>query len=254
MNRNHHEWKLEYEWLQNVLKEVRKQLNEKRHMKENFKKDALETQKQLWQDLGPLSISNGLDQVVEFMEFITTMKIQKRRHELSRKLQDKYERMLSSSYFGRIDFLERGDEKAEKYYIGISNLVNDDYDILVYDWRAPVSSMFYDYAIGEAEFKCLEGTVDGKLTLKRQYKINNGEIEYMFDSNLKIDDEMLQDILSKNTDTKMKAIVNTIQREQNKIIRNEEYKNLIVQDLQEVEKPLLLFIELHILYISTEIK
>lgn len=229
MNRNHHEWKLEYEWLQNVLKEVRKQLNEKRHMKENFKKDALETQKQLWQDLGPLSISNGLDQVVEFMEFITTMKIQKRRHELSRKLQDKYERMLSSSYFGRIDFLERGDEKAEKYYIGISNLVNDDYDILVYDWRAPVSSMFYDYAIGEAEFKCLEGTVDGKLTLKRQYKINNGEIEYMFDSNLKIDDEMLQDILSKNTDTKMKAIVNTIQREQNKIIRNEEYKNLIVQ-------------------------
>ena len=65
--------------------------------------------------------------------------------------------------------------------------------------------------------------------MKRQYKINNGKIEYMFDSNLKIDDEMLQDILSKSTDSKMKAIVTTIQREQNKVIRNEEYKNLIVQ-------------------------
>jgi DNA helicase II / ATP-dependent DNA helicase PcrA len=89
--------------------------------------------------------------------------------------------------------------------------------------------MFYDYEIGEANYKCPEGIIDGKLTLKRQYKINNGEIEYIFDSNLKIDDEMLQDILSKSTDSKMKDIVTTIQREQNKVIRNEEYKNLIVQ-------------------------
>lgn len=89
--------------------------------------------------------------------------------------------------------------------------------------------MFYDYEIGEANYKCPKGIIDGKLTLKRQYKINNGEIEYMFDSSLKIDDEMLQDILSKSTDSKMKTIVTTIQREQNKVIRNEEYKNLIVQ-------------------------
>jgi DNA helicase-2/ATP-dependent DNA helicase PcrA len=223
------EWKLENQWLQDVLKEVRKQLDEKRDMKEKFKKNAIETQRQLWQDIGSLSITNGLEQIVDFMEFIDTMKIQKRRHEFSRKLQEKYERILCSPYFGRIDFQEDGEERAEKYYIGISNLVDDNYDVLIYDWRAPVSSMFYDYEIGEAEYKCLEGTIDGKLTLKRQYKISNGKIEYMFDSNLKIDDEILQDILSKSTDNKMKAIVTTIQREQNKVIRNEEYKNLIVQ-------------------------
>lgn len=229
MNMKDLEWKLENQWLQGVLEEVRKQLDEKRDMKEKFKKNAIETQKQLWQDVGSLSITNGMEQIVDFMEFIDTMKIQKRRHEFTKKLQEKYERILRSPYFGRIDFQENGEERAEKYYIGISNLVNEDYDVLIYDWRAPVSSMFYDYEIGEAEYKCLEGIIDGKLTLKRQYKISNGKIEYMFDSNLKIDDEILQDILSKNTDNKMKAIVTTIQREQNKVIRNEEYKNLIVQ-------------------------
>lgn len=229
MNRNDSEWKLENEWLQYVLKETRKQFDEKRNMKEKFKKNALDTQKQLWEDVGSLSINNGLEQIVSFMEFIDTMKIQKRRHEFTRKLQEKYERVLLSPYFGRIDFFENGDAKAEKYYIGISNLADDNYDFLIYDWRAPLSSMFYDYEIGKAGYKCPEGIVEGELTLKRQYKISNGEIEYMFDSNLKIDDEILQGILSKSTDSKMKAIVTTIQREQNKVIRNEEYKNLIVQ-------------------------
>jgi len=228
MDRNDHEWKVENRWLKEVLKEAQKQFDKKRNFKENYRKDAIETQRELWNDIGPVSISNGMEQIVGFMEYITTMKIQKKRHELARKFQDKYEKIILSPYFGRIDFIEAGEEE-EKCYIGISNLTNDNYDILVYDWRAPISSMFYDYEIGDAEYKCLEGTIHGKITLKRQYKINNGEIEYMFDSNLKIDDEILQDILGKGTDSKMKAIVTTIQREQNKVIRNEEYKNLIVQ-------------------------
>ena len=229
MNRNDVEWKLENEWLQGVLKEVQKQYNEKRDFKEKFKKDGIETQRELWQEIGSVSVSNGLEQIVDFMQYINTMKMEKRNYEFTRKLEEKYERILLSPYFGRIDFLEKGDKKAEKYYIGISNLINDNYDILIYDWRAPVSSMFYDHEIGEASYECPEGIVDGKLTMKRQYKINNGKLEYMFDSNLKIDDEVLQDILSKSTDSKMKTIVTTIQKEQNKVIRNEEYKNLIVQ-------------------------
>lgn len=223
------DWNLENKWLEYVLKVATKQLDEKRDFKEKFKKDAIETQKELWQEVGPISIANELDQLVDFLGFIDVMKRQKRSHGFTEKLQEKYERMILSPYFGRIDFLENGDKKAEKYYIGISNLIDDDFNFLVYDWRAPVSSMFYDYEIGKACYKCPEGIIDGKLTLKRQYKINNGKIEYMFDSNLKIDDEILQEILGKSTDSKMKAIVTTIQREQNKVIRNEEYKNLIVQ-------------------------
>lgn len=229
MNINDFEWKIENEWLELVLKEAQRQLEEKLKYKDKFTKDAIETQKELWEELGSVSVVNGLEQIVSFMNFIDRMKYQKRNHEITRRLQEKYERMLQSPYFGRIDFLEKGEEKPEKYYIGISNLINEDYDFLVYDWRAPASSMFYDYEIGRAGYKCLEGTIEGELTLKRQFKINKGKMEYMFDSNLKIDDDILQEILSKSTDNKMKAIVTTIQREQNKVIRNEEYKNLIVQ-------------------------
>ncbi|CUU48342.1 RNA polymerase recycling motor HelD [Clostridium beijerinckii] len=229
MKNNDFEWKLEREWLQEVLKEAQKQLDEKSNFREKFKSDAIEVQRELWENVGSVSVNNGLEQIVDFMQSINTMKIQKRTHEFTRKLEQKYERVLLSPYFARMDFIEKGEERAEKCYIGISNLINDNFDFLIYDWRAPISSMFYDYEIGQAEFKCPEGIVEGELTLKRQYKINNGEIEYMFDSNLKIDDEVLQDILSKSTDTKMKGIVTTIQREQNKVIRNEEYKNLIVQ-------------------------
>ncbi|WP_238916847.1 RNA polymerase recycling motor HelD [Clostridium sp. YIM B02555] len=229
MSNNDFEVKLEHEWLQEVLKEAQKQFDEKRNFREKFKSDAIELQRELWEEVGSVSIANGLEQIVDFMQSINAMKIQKRNHEFTRKLEKKYERLLLSPYFARMDFVEKGEEKAEKCYIGISNLINDNFDFLVYDWRAPISSMFYDYEIGEAQFKCPEGYIEGKLTLKRQYKINNGKIEYMFDSNLKIDDEVLQDILSKSTDSKMKAIVTTIQREQNKVIRNEEYKNLIVQ-------------------------
>lgn len=229
MNSSNYEWNLENEWLQDVLKEVKKQFDKKHNFKERFRKEAIETQKQLWEDVGSVSVTNGLDQIVDFMEFINTMKIQKRRHEFTRKLKEKYEKMLLSPYFARIDFTEEGKELPDKYYIGISNLINDDFDFLVYDWRAPISSMFYDYEVGKAGYTCPEGVINGDLTLKRQYKVNDGKLDYMFDSNLKIDDEILQDILAKSSDSKMKAIVTTIQREQNKIIRNELYKNLIVQ-------------------------
>lgn len=229
MSLNNYELNLENEWLQRVLTEAKKQLDEKRSAKDRFKKDAIETQRELWSDLGSVSIENGLDQLSDFMSFMDIMKNQKRSHEFTQKLEEKYERMLESPYFGRIDFVEDNESDTQKCYIGLSNLVDEDYDFLVYDWRAPISSMFYDYETGQASYECPEGTISGEITGKRQYKINNGKIEYMFDSNLSIDDEMLQELLSKNADDKMKGIVTTIQREQNQVIRNENYKNLIVQ-------------------------
>ncbi|GAA0764906.1 RNA polymerase recycling motor HelD [Clostridium subterminale] len=228
MSINKSKWLVEMEWLEKVLREVKKQLEEKRNFKENFKKEAIETQRELWENVGAVSVENGLQHIVDFMQFINTMKIQKRSHEFERKLVDKYENMISSPYFARMDFTEEGEEKAEKCYIGISNLINENFDFLIYDWRAPISSMFYDYEMGSAYYKCPDGIINGKISMKRQYKISDGKIDYMFDSNIKIDDEVLQDILSKSSDNKMKAIVTTIQREQNKAIRNEKYKNLIV--------------------------
>ncbi|WP_042274614.1 RNA polymerase recycling motor HelD [[Clostridium] dakarense] len=229
MSLNNYEWNLENEWLQKVLKEAKRQLDEKRDAKGKLEKEARETQRELWNDLGSISIENGLDQLSDFMSFMDTMKNQKRSHEFTKKLEEKYEKMLESPYFGRIDFVEENEDFTQKCYIGLSNLIDEDYDFLVYDWRASISSMFYDYETGLASYECPEGIISGEITGKRQYKINDSKIEYMFDSNLSIDDEMLQEILSKNSDDKMKGIVTTIQREQNKVIRNEDCKHLIVQ-------------------------
>lgn len=229
MNLNDFESNLENQWLQKTLKEANRQLEEKRNEEDKLKKDAIETQRELWNDLGSISAENGLEQLSEFMSFMDVMKHQKRSHEFTKKLKDKYERMIESPYFGRIDFTEACETESQKCYIGLSNLINDDYDFLVYDWRAPISSMFYDYEIGQASYECPEGIISGKITKKRQYKIKDGKIEYMFDSNLNIDDDVLQELLGKNSDEKMKTIVTSIQREQNQVIRNEKYKNLIVQ-------------------------
>lgn len=223
------EWKSEEERLEEVTKEIMRQAGDARDLRQTFRADAIETQRALWEETGSVSIANGLDQVADFMQSIQFMKAQKTGHAFNKKLEEKYERMLLSPYFARIDFVEEGEEEAEKCYIGIGNLISEDYNFLIYDWRTPIASMFYDYEIGDARYTCPEGTIEGKLTMKRQYKIENGKIEYMFDSNLKIDDEILQSILGKSSDSKMKAIVTTIQREQNQVIRNDCYKNLIVQ-------------------------
>jgi DNA helicase-2/ATP-dependent DNA helicase PcrA len=138
------------------------------------------------------------------------------------------ERMYQSPYFGRIDFVEDGEENAEQVYIGIHNLsTKDTREILVYDWRAPISSMFYDFEIGSSSYECAAGSISGQMLLKRQYKIENSNIVYMFDSSLSINDEMLREILGKSTDSRMKTIVTSIQREQNAVVRNSESKILM---------------------------
>lgn len=140
-------------------------------------------------------------------------------------------KILDIPYFGRIDFQENH-PKSEivPVYIGIHTF----YDFkkktnLIYDWRAPISAMFYDYELGNASYSTPSGDVDGQLSLKRQYRIRKGEMEYMIESSLTVHDEILQKELSASADDKMKNIVATIQREQNQIIRNEDASTLIIQ-------------------------
>jgi DNA helicase-2/ATP-dependent DNA helicase PcrA len=223
------EKKLEGEWLDKVLKEIDSQLDEKQNINERFLRSNIEDQRSNWQEVGVVSVTNGMDNIASFMNFITEQKRLKRSHEFTNKQISKLERMKLTPYFGRVDFIEDGDSLEEKIYIGMASLIDNNHDMLLYDWRAPISSMYYDYEIGKAEYKCPDFNVKGEITLKRQYKIAEGKLQYMFDSNLKIDDEMLQQILSNSADNKMKTIVTSIQKEQNKVIRNEDNKILIVQ-------------------------
>ena len=138
-----------------------------------------------------------------------------------------YKKMLNNAYFARIDF-DDGTETIP-VYIGIASLQSGD-DFYVYDWRAPISSMFYNCEVGDASYTISTGEkIAGKITLKRQYKISGDEIKEVFDTDIQIIDNILKNILSANASNKMKNIVNTIQKEQNEIIRKNDVDILIVQ-------------------------
>lgn len=140
-------------------------------------------------------------------------------------------RLLKAPYFGRIDFQSDGRSGVRPIYVGIHTFHDTTADRhLVHDWRAPISSMFYDFEIGPAHFDSPEGRARGALlTLKRQYRIENGRMVFMLETSLNIHDDVLQQELSRASSEKMRTIVATIQRDQNAIIRNDAAHTLIIQ-------------------------
>ncbi len=139
-------------------------------------------------------------------------------------------RLRNVPYFGRIDFKKAENGAINPIYVGVHTFRDDDKNVnLVYDWRAPISSMFYDFEMGEAGYTVQDTTIQGEIVLKRQFRIRQGEMEYMLDSAVTIQDEVLQKELNQASTGKMRNIVATIQREQNAIIRNEEARHLIIQ-------------------------
>lgn len=150
-------------------------------------------------------------------------------HQHASALLGKMKRLKQSPYFGRIDFAEEG-EAEETIYLGIASLLEEgDETFLVYDWRAPISNLYYDSVPGPASYETPSGTISGTMSLKRQFVILGRKIKLMFDTGVTIGDELLQQVLSRSSDAQMKSIVATIQREQNKIIRNDRSRMLIVQ-------------------------
>ncbi len=131
-------------------------------------------------------------------------------------------------YFARIDF--KTGSNLDEIYIGITN-VEKNLNYYVYDWRSPICSMFYDCGVGSASYDSPDGKIEGEITLKRQYQINNGKLDNVFDTTINIDDDVLQSVLKENSSDHMKNIVNTIQQEQNVVIRDDKTNNLIVQGI-----------------------
>ena len=132
----------------------------------------------------------------------------------------------NSPYFARIDF--QTSSALQKVYIGLGSIISNK-KVYAVDWRSPIASIYYEYELGDAQYKINDKVIKGALTLKRQYKIENQQLLSYFDTNLTINDEILQEILSKHASDKMRQIVSTIQKEQNSIIRTEKTENILVQ-------------------------
>ncbi|MCL1631385.1 AAA family ATPase [Sporolactobacillus sp. CPB3-1] len=200
--------------------------------KSNVKQGIVDLRKNFWDD-----VTVNLDENDDVYETQASIKQQaellserERRHgQMSKELKT-LSRLQDAPYFGRIDFREEDEQNAEPLYIGIGSLMDaKNEDFLIYDWRAPVASMYYDYAPGPARYMSLDGEVHGEMTLKRQFIIRAGKIRGMFDTGLTIGDALLQSVLGGKASLQMKSIVSTIQKEQNQIIRNETDRYLIVQ-------------------------
>jgi len=208
-------------YLKNTLMLLDKRLDELGGKMEVESIKNYEFQKYIFKEIGSMDKfeiqSNLLESDMELNEF-----------ERKSKYLKKLLRIKNSPYFGRIDFKS---DKIYQIYIGITYLTDDDNNNYIYDWRSPIASLFYQNDLGNTSYDAPEGKVFGNLLLKRQYKIENRKLIRVFDNSLNITDEVLQQVLTDNSSDKMKNIVNTIQEEQNAIIRNLTDKNLIVEGI-----------------------
>lgn len=132
-------------------------------------------------------------------------------------------------YFARIDFKEDNEKEKKKYYLGKVGLIDDDANQYIVDWRAPIANLYYDSSLGSSEYKTKKDVFKGELQLKRVFSINDGILESYMDVNNTSDDDLLKPYLGVNTDSKIKNIVSSIQKEQNNIIRDSLHKNIIIQ-------------------------
>ncbi|WP_130859379.1 RNA polymerase recycling motor HelD [Gracilibacillus phocaeensis] len=215
-----------------VVREISRKITELEERKKDLKEDVIDIRRDFWED-----VTVNIEEMDDKIETEASIKQQaeflserERSHgQVSERL-DILERLKNKPYFGRIDFKESGQEEGEPIYIGLASVLDkEENHFLVYDWRAPISSMYYDFPPGPANYDTIDDNISGEITLKRQYMIQQGKLKGMFDTGLTIGDHLLQSVLGDQANTKMKSIVSTIQREQNQIIRNEKARVLIVQ-------------------------
>ena len=220
------EWKNEYERLKKVTNIIDNNIEYLENKIRQSLGQIKKSNKDMWEQTK--SYHYDLDDVIEALTYLDGINSDKMRHENEVSQLKKLLLLKKNAYFGRLDFIEEDYSDTDKIYIGTSTLDSTDGDIIIYDWRAAICSMFYEQEKGNSFFKSPEGTVNGEILLKRQYRIFYTEIQSMFESSIKIDDEILQAILSESKDSKMGHIIASIQKEQNQAIRNEKDKIVIV--------------------------
>ena len=234
MGNNQTEKAFEEKRLAQTISLAEEQLKQAKEAADKKKSEIIEAKKDVRENtehgITSLYTSDGFEALVELSQYINpvTDKIIDYEEEEHKILL--LEKMIKSPYFARIDFKFDDEDEFEKIYIGRSSLRKNSYqEMYVYDWRSPIASVFYRFMTGEAFYDAPCGRVTGELNLKRQYEIKNGTLEYFFDSDVQIVDEFLRQLLSQNATAKMKAIVETIQHEQDVVIRDMENDLLMVQ-------------------------
>ncbi|MBD3920431.1 UvrD-helicase domain-containing protein [Paenibacillus sp. PR3] len=229
---NEQDWKQEQERLDQVTEKLQARIEQLEPEVAGLRNQANDIRKRFWEEV---TVNTGSHE--DFEETVHSISQQEallsdreRSYRMRQQQWRSVNRLLPSPYFGRIDFNENGMGFTEQIYIGVSSFVDaDGMSFLIYDWRTPIASMYYDYSPGTADYDTPGGRITGQMELKRQYQIRGGKLQNVFDTSVTIGDELLQQVLGKGADPQMKSIVATIQKEQNAIIRNDNNRMLIVQ-------------------------
>lgn len=226
------EWLVEQDRLNHIRAKLEVRITELEPAMANFRDQVTSIRKHFWEDV-TVNTSTHEDFEETFYAInqqTAVLSERERGHNLLIQQWKSLNRLLRNPYFGRIDFQEVGLNDTEQIYIGVSSFLDEDgLNFLVYDWRSPIASMYYDHSPGPAFYDAPYGRITGLMELKRQFQIQGGQIVTMFDANVTIGDELLQQVLSKGADSEMKSIVATIQKEQNAMIRDDKSRMLIVQ-------------------------
>lgn len=213
--------------METISEEVRR-LEEETSRRKN---EVVHIRKHFWDEVkvNTDTFDDYLETIIGLRQEAQALSVSQSTHRHASKRLSTLRRMEEVPYFGRIDFREEDSSDLEPVYIGISTLRDQSGEnFLIYDWRAPVSSVYYDYQPGPAKYDTPGGTIEGTLEKKWQYLIRRGELQSMFDTSLTIGDEILQQVLGQGTDKHMHNIVATIQQDQNRIIRHDLGRLLIV--------------------------
>ncbi|WP_245583588.1 RNA polymerase recycling motor HelD [Paenibacillus assamensis] len=223
---------LEYEQeerkLTHIVQVMDKQMDSLRGTIGDQQQEIVEMKRHFWDEVS-VDKEQLFETYVSIMQQAKDLANYERVQDHARRLLTKLDKHIGSPYFGRIDFREEYEVDKLPVTIGLMSVTDENGEHLVYDWRTPIASLFYDYAPGPVQYRTPMGVITGEMTLKRQYLIRNSKLEAVFDTGIQIGDDMLQDMLKRSADTKMKTIVSTIQREQNAIIRDDAHEVLIVQ-------------------------
>lgn len=215
-------------YLKKTLAVIQKELETESEKLSHRKRNLIESRKDMWENT--VHFSNDFTRLTEFNQYLSEVNNQTASYVNTSKQVDRYMKIIGSPYFGRFDFVEDGYKNKEKIYVGLYTVMDSKTNnVHVYDWRAPISSIFYRYEPGRATYSAPDGLITGDVLLKRQYKIRKSKLVYFFDCNILINDKILQEILSRNASEKMRNIVETIQKEQDLIIRDTDSELLIVQ-------------------------
>lgn len=218
----------EIEYFDRTIKLIKSQLTKRLENSKHNKGNLISSRKEMWDDTA--HSSNDFDNVVEMVQYLEELNMRTSSYLAGTNEIEKLKKMQESPYFARIDFTEKESEEKEKIYIGRYSLIDDDnHNMLVFDWRSPIASIFYRFELGNVQYQAPKGIIYGNVSLKRQYEIKHGEFEYFFDASVQIADEFLRKLLSKNASSKMTTIVETIQKEQDIIIRDSKNELLMVQ-------------------------